>query len=70
MVQLIDLANQRGGSDNITVAVAQVDALDWDARPITEEDLAADRERITIELPIDDDRAGAAGRASRDHRST
>jgi serine/threonine protein phosphatase PrpC len=55
MGQLIDLANQRGGSDNITVAAAQVEALDWDARPITEEDLAADRERITIELPIDDD---------------
>ncbi|MFL5800821.1 MAG: Stp1/IreP family PP2C-type Ser/Thr phosphatase [Roseiflexaceae bacterium] len=53
--QLIDLANQRGGSDNITVVIALVDALDWDARLVTEEDLAAEHERVTVELPIDEE---------------
>jgi protein phosphatase len=53
--QLIGLANQRGGSDNITVAIAQVEALDWEARPVTAEDLAAEHGRITIELPIDEE---------------
>lgn len=31
---LVDLANERGGTDNITVVVAQVQALDWNAQPV------------------------------------
>jgi protein phosphatase len=50
--RLIALANERGGSDNITVVLARVDALDWDAQPLTEADLTEERERITIELPV------------------
>ena len=34
--KLVDLANTRGGEDNITVAIIQVLALEWDAQPITE----------------------------------
>lgn len=34
--KLIDLANIRGGEDNITVAIVRVLALEWDAQPITE----------------------------------
>ncbi|NOK57452.1 MAG: Stp1/IreP family PP2C-type Ser/Thr phosphatase [Chloroflexi bacterium AL-W] len=36
VAKLIDLANTRGGEDNITVAIVRVLALDWDAQPITE----------------------------------
>jgi protein phosphatase len=50
--RLIELANERGGSDNITVVIARVDALDWDARPLTEAELADERERVTVELPV------------------
>jgi PPM family protein phosphatase len=50
--RLINLANERGGSDNITVAIARVDALDWDAQPLTEAELADKQERITVELPV------------------
>jgi len=48
--QLIDLANSRGGTDNITVAIIQVEQLDW----ITgENDQAQDlHERVTVELPV------------------
>jgi protein phosphatase len=59
--RLIGLANERGGSDNITVVLAHVDALDWDARPITEAELDDERgrisehERITVELPVSED---------------
>jgi serine/threonine protein phosphatase PrpC len=55
--RLIDLANQRGGSDNITVALTRVEALDWDAQPVTEQDLAADQPRAAVELPIREDAA-------------
>lgn len=41
---LVDLANERGGTDNITVVVAQVEALDWDAQPVPDE---ADTSRVT-----------------------
>jgi protein phosphatase len=53
--QLIDLANQRGGPDNITVVIARVDALDWDSQPVSPADLDAQRERVTVELPLEDD---------------
>jgi serine/threonine protein phosphatase PrpC len=45
--RLIDLANERGGTDNITAIVAQVDELD--ALPATTDD--AEPERATVELP-------------------
>ncbi|HEX9370239.1 MAG TPA: Stp1/IreP family PP2C-type Ser/Thr phosphatase, partial [Roseiflexaceae bacterium] len=48
--QLIELANQRGGTDNITVVIARVDALDWyggEQGPL-EDDL---HKRVTVELP-------------------
>src|SRR6185436_2972951 len=48
--QLIDLANSRGGTDNITVAIAQVEQLDWISG---ENDQAQDlHERVTVELPV------------------
>ena len=50
--RLIGLANERGGSDNITVAIARVDALDWDAQPVTEAELASENARATTELPV------------------
>jgi PPM family protein phosphatase len=53
--QLIDLANERGGSDNITAAIARVDALDWDAQPVTEADLIDDHEHATVEMPVVED---------------
>jgi protein phosphatase len=49
---LVDLANERGGPDNITVAIARVEALDWETRPVSPEDLEAERERTTVELPV------------------
>ena len=49
--RLIDLANSRGGTDNITVVVAEVMALDW----YESGDVAADlSERVTVELPASD----------------
>jgi protein phosphatase len=50
--RLIDTANERGGPDNITVAIAHVEALDWNAQPLTEAELADQHERITVELPL------------------
>jgi protein phosphatase len=47
--RLVDLANQGGGTDNITVVLARVDALDWDSEPVTEE-AAPDQEGATVEL--------------------
>lgn len=48
--QLIDLANSRGGTDNITVAITQVEQLDWIGG---EHDQAQDiHERVTVELPV------------------
>ncbi len=48
--QLIDLANSRGGTDNITVAIIQVEQLDWIGG---EHDQAQDlHERVTVELPV------------------
>jgi len=50
--RLIDLANSRGGTDNITVVVAQVEALDW----YSAESIAASdeplQERTTLKLPV------------------
>ncbi len=40
---LVTLANERGGTDNITVVLAQVEELDWVSQPITET-LAVDTE--------------------------
>jgi protein phosphatase len=37
VASLVDLANQRGGSDNITIVLACVEALDWESLPITDE---------------------------------
>jgi PPM family protein phosphatase len=45
--RLVDLANERGGSDNITVLIARVDELEWavnGAEPTS-------HEQITAELP-------------------
>jgi protein phosphatase len=50
--RLINLANERGGSDNITVAIARVDALDWDAHPVREVELADEHARATAELSV------------------
>lgn len=47
--QLIDLANQRGGPDNITIAIIQVDALDQE-EPVLADDSAAPG-KITAVLP-------------------
>jgi PPM family protein phosphatase len=62
--QLIDLANSRGGTDNITVAIAQVEQLDWiGGEQDQEQDI---HERVTAELPVTgaqatlDQEAGAA----------
>jgi protein phosphatase len=57
--RLVELANQRGGPDNITVAIAHVEALDWDSRPVSPQDLEAERERVTVELPAREDQAEA-----------
>jgi serine/threonine protein phosphatase PrpC len=49
--QLIDLANSRGGTDNITVVIARVEALDWysgETPASAEDDI---HERVTVELP-------------------
>jgi protein phosphatase len=48
--QLIDLANSRGGTDNITVAIARVDQLDWYGGE--QADLQDIHERVTVELPV------------------
>jgi protein phosphatase len=48
--QLIDLANSRGGTDNITVAIAQVEQLDWyGGEQADQQDTG---ERVTAELPV------------------
>jgi len=47
--QLIDLANSRGGTDNITVVIAQVEQLDWIGGEHDHEQ--AIPERVTVELP-------------------
>jgi len=48
--QLIDLANSRGGTDNITVAIAQVEQLDWIGGEQDQE--LGIHERVTVELPV------------------
>lgn len=48
--QLIDLANSRGGTDNITVAIAHVDQLDWYGGEQADADDI--HERTTVELPV------------------
>jgi protein phosphatase len=48
--ELIDLANSRGGTDNITVAIVQVEQLDWiGGEHDHQQDL---HERVTVELPV------------------
>jgi protein phosphatase len=48
--QLIDLANSRGGTDNITVAIARVEQLDWiGGEQEPEPEL---HERVTVRLPV------------------
>jgi serine/threonine protein phosphatase PrpC len=47
--QLIDLANSRGGTDNITVAIAQVEQLDWISG--AQEQDQEPHERLTVRLP-------------------
>jgi len=60
--QLIDLANSRGGTDNITVAVVQVEQLDWIGG---EHDQQQDiHERVTVELPVTGAHAAPAPEAS------
>ncbi|MBC8163099.1 MAG: Stp1/IreP family PP2C-type Ser/Thr phosphatase [Roseiflexaceae bacterium] len=44
---LVDLANTRGGSDNITVVVAQVEGLDWNASLL---DVAAPGSATTAQI--------------------
>src|SRR5215207_6457454 len=48
--QLIDLANSRGGTDNITVAIAQVEQLDWIGGEQDHEQEI--HERVTVRLPV------------------
>jgi PPM family protein phosphatase len=48
--QLIKLANSRGGTDNITVVVVHVEALDWYGHTASTP-LDELRERVTIPLP-------------------
>lgn len=36
--RLINLSNQRGGPDNITVIIATVDVLDWETPPLSDEE--------------------------------
>jgi protein phosphatase len=48
--QLIDHANSRGGTDNITVAIAQVEQLDWISGDQEQEQEL--RERVTVRLPV------------------
>lgn len=47
--QLVDLANERGGSDNITVLLVQVDAVDPNEATTDSEE--APHDRITTEMP-------------------
>jgi len=49
--QLIDLANSRGGTDNITVVIVQVEQLDWIGGEHDHEDL---HKRVTVELAVTD----------------
>jgi protein phosphatase len=48
--QLIDLANSRGGTDNITVAIVQVEQLDWIGGEHDHQQNL--HERVTVELPV------------------
>ena len=57
--RLIELANERGGPDNITVAIASVDALDWEAQTVSQADLDVERQRITVELPLNEEEDNA-----------
>jgi serine/threonine protein phosphatase PrpC len=51
--RLIDLANSRGGTDNITVVMAQVEALDWySAESIAAADDESLDDRTTHKLPV------------------
>jgi protein phosphatase len=50
--RLIDWANTRGGTDNITVVVAQIEALDWYGAETTELSEEEPHGRATAELPV------------------
>jgi PPM family protein phosphatase len=63
--RLIELANQRGGSDNITVAIAHVEALDWDSQPVSAADVSDAHDRVTAELPAQEDETPPAAAADR-----
>lgn len=52
--QLIDLANERGGTDNITVVLIKVEELDWDLGTIPEYPSDDIHERITDEIAVSD----------------
>lgn len=49
--QLVDLANERGGTDNITLVAIEVETLDWDG-PDDDDDESADPEATTQSFPI------------------
>ncbi|HHY49400.1 MAG TPA: Stp1/IreP family PP2C-type Ser/Thr phosphatase, partial [Alphaproteobacteria bacterium] len=60
---LVDLANERGGSDNITVLIAHVDALEWAVNG-ADDDTA---DSVTVELPAEEIAAGAAAEGGGPH---
>ncbi len=49
---LVDLANERGGTDNITALVARVDALDPPAQSSDHQANSASDDRMTVEIPM------------------
>lgn len=51
---LVDAANAHGGTDNITVVVAQVEALDWNAHPVPDDETDQSEVASTITEPITD----------------
>jgi protein phosphatase len=50
--QLVDLANERGGTDNITAVAIVVETLDWDGPDDDEDDHDADPNATTQPFPI------------------
>lgn len=58
VAQLVKLANDRGGQDNITALIVRVDRLDWDAELLAADD-DADEPDSPIDAPQDADIAPA-----------